>query len=118
MGWWPFGRRRTSDQDVDVLLARAEAATPTGTFRLTVEDVFSITGRGTVVTGRVESGRLDVGQRVELVRDGVPVAATEVTGIEQFRATLTTASAGENVGLLLRGWGKDAVHRGDVLQGG
>jgi translation elongation factor EF-Tu-like GTPase len=118
MGWWPFGRKRSSDQDVDVLLAQADAASPTGPFRLTVEDVFTITGRGTVVTGRVESGRLDVGQRVQLVRDGVPVAASEVSGIEKFRATLTTATAGENVGLLLRGLATADVQRGDVVQSG
>jgi translation elongation factor EF-Tu-like GTPase len=117
MGWWPFGRKRTSDQDVDVLLARADAASPTGAFRLTVEDVFTITGRGTVVTGRVESGRIGVGQRIELVRDGAPVAATEVTGIEKFREVVTTAGAGENVGLLLRGLSRSDVQRGDVLQG-
>ncbi len=60
--FWPFGRKETSDKDVDVLLEQADAASPTGPFRMPVEDVFSITGRGTVATGRVESGRLSVGQ--------------------------------------------------------
>ena len=70
------------------------------------------------VQDRVDGRGLDVGQRVEIVRDGLPRAASEVTGIEKFRATLTTATAGESVGLLLRGVGKDDVQRGDVVQGG
>ncbi|QIG44037.1 hypothetical protein G5V58_15745 [Nocardioides anomalus] len=118
MGWWPFGRGRTSDQDVDVLLARADAASPTGSFRMPVADVFTITGRGTVVTGRVESGRLEVGQRVQIVRDGLPQTATEVTGIEKFRAVVEAATAGEQVGLLLRGVDRADVERGDVVQRG
>lgn len=117
MGWWPFGRReRTSDQDVDVLRAQAAAAAPAGPFRLTVVDVFSITGRGTVVTGVVEAGSLAVGSAVDVVRDGAPVVSTEVTGIEKFRATLEVAGPGENVGLLLRGVERSQVQPGDVVQ--
>jgi elongation factor Tu len=116
MRWWPFGRKATADRDVDVLLAQADAASPTGRFRMGVEDVFTITGRGTVVTGRVESGRLTRGQRVEVVRDGAEVTTTEVTGIEKFRAALETATAGENVGLLLRDVERHQVQRGDVVQ--
>jgi elongation factor Tu len=119
MGWWPFGRRATADKDVDVLLAESEAATPThapaGGFRMTVEDVFAITGRGTVAVGRVESGTLTTGQRVDVVRNGAAVATTEVDGIEKFRATVETATPGENVGLLLREVTRDQVQRGDVV---
>ena len=115
--WWPFGRREsTDDQSVEVLRAQAAAAEPPGPFRLTVEDVFAITGRGTVVTGSVETGTLSVGQQVELVRDGGVFATTEVSGIEKFRATLETAGPGERVGLLLRGLTREQVHSGDVVQ--
>jgi translation elongation factor EF-Tu-like GTPase len=120
MGWWPFGRKPTDDKDVDVLLAQAEAASPTGTsggFRLTIQDVFSITGRGTVVVGRVEAGRLSTGQRVAVVRAGATVATTYVTGIEKFRAHVETAMPGENVGLLV-GLARDQVQPGDVVQSG
>jgi translation elongation factor EF-Tu-like GTPase len=118
MGWWPFGRReRTEDRSVAALLAEADAASPTGSFRLTVEDVFTITGRGTVVTGRVETGALRVGQVVRVLRDGAPVTQSTVDGIEKFRATLDVARAGEQVGLLLRGVRREELARGDVLEG-
>jgi elongation factor Tu len=83
-------------------------------FSMPIEDVFSITGRGTVVTGRVEQGMLDVGDQVELVglRD---IQTTTVTGVEMFRKLLDEAQAGDNVGLLLRGIGKDDVERGQVV---
>jgi elongation factor Tu len=83
-------------------------------FLMPIEDVFSITGRGTVVTGRVEQGTLHVGDEVEIVglRD---VQKTTVTGVEMFRKLLDEAQAGDNVGLLLRGIGKDDVERGQVL---
>jgi len=83
-------------------------------FQMPIEDVFSITGRGTVVTGRVEQGRLSVGQEVEVV--GIrPTRKTVVTGVEMFRKLLDEAQAGDNVGLLLRGIGKDEVERGQVV---
>jgi elongation factor Tu len=113
---WPWQRERTSDQDVDVLLAQAEAASPTGPFQLVVEDVFSITGRGTVVTGRVGTGSVRVGQQVRIVRAGTVLMSSEVTGVEMFRKVLDAASAGDNVGLLLRGVDKADVTRGDVLE--
>jgi elongation factor Tu len=83
-------------------------------FSMPIEDVFSITGRGTVVTGRVEQGMLDVGDQVEIVglRD---IQTTTVTGVEMFRKLLDEAQAGDNVGLLLRGIGKDDVERGQVV---
>jgi elongation factor Tu len=83
-------------------------------FQMPIEDVFSITGRGTVVTGRVEQGRLSVGTEVEVV--GIrPTRKTVVTGVEMFRKLLDEAQAGDNVGLLLRGVGKDEVERGQVV---
>ena len=83
-------------------------------FQMPVEDVFSITGRGTVVTGRVEQGELEVGTEVEIVgiRD---TQKTTVTGVEMFRKLLDSARAGDNVGLLLRGIGKTDVERGQVV---
>jgi elongation factor Tu len=83
-------------------------------FLMSVEDVFSITGRGTVVTGRVERGKVKVGEEVEIVglRD---TQRTVVTGVEMFRKLLDEGIAGDNIGCLLRGTGKDDVERGQVL---
>jgi elongation factor Tu len=83
-------------------------------FLMPIEDVFSITGRGTVVTGRVEQGILKVGETIEIV--GLrPTVATTVTGVEMFRKLLDEARAGDNAGILLRGTKKDDVERGQVL---
>ncbi len=83
-------------------------------FLMPIEDVFSITGRGTVVTGRVEQGVLNLNDEVEIV--GIrPTRKTVATGIEMFRKLLDSAQAGDNVGVLLRGVGKDEVERGQVL---
>jgi len=83
-------------------------------FLMPVEDVFSIKGRGTVVTGRVERGMIKVGETVELV--GIkPTSSTTVTGVEMFRKLLDQGQAGDNVGLLLRGIGRDDVDRGQVV---
>jgi len=84
-------------------------------FLMPVEDVFTITGRGTVTTGRVERGRVKVGDKVEIV--GLQEKATEtvVTGTEMFHKTLEYAEAGDNVGTLLRGVAKNDVERGQVL---
>jgi elongation factor Tu len=83
-------------------------------FLMSIEDVFSITGRGTVVTGRIEQGVLNVNEEVEIVgiRD---TQKTVATGIEMFRKLLDQGVAGDNVGVLLRGIGKDDVERGQVL---
>ena len=83
-------------------------------FQMPIEDVFSITGRGTVVTGRIEFGELTVGTEVEIV--GIrPTQKTTVTGVEMFRKLLDSGRAGDNVGLLLRGIGKTDVERGQVI---
>ncbi len=79
-----------------------------------VEDVFSITGRGTVATGRVERGKVKIGEEVEIV--GLkPTTKTVVTGLEMFRKTFGESVAGDNVGALLRGIDKDKIERGQVL---
>lgn len=83
-------------------------------FLLPIEDVFSIAGRGTVVTGRIDSGIVKIGQEVELVGLGETVKTT-VTGIEMFNKTLNEGQAGENVGLLIRGIKKEEVKRGQVV---
>jgi elongation factor Tu len=83
-------------------------------FLMPVEDVFSITGRGTVATGRIERGIIKVGDTVELVGMGSEKSTT-VTGVEMFRKLLDEGQAGDNVGLLLRGVGKDEIERGMVL---
>ena len=83
-------------------------------FLLAIEDVVTITGRGTVVTGRVERGTAKLGDEVELV--GIkPTKKTVITGIEMFRKTLDEAKSGDNVGILLRGINRDEVVRGQVL---
>jgi len=84
-------------------------------FLMPVEDVFTITGRGTVVTGRVERGVLKVNEEVELVGIREKAQKTTVTGVEMFRKLLDEARAGENVGLLLRGTKKEDVERGMVI---
>ncbi len=85
-----------------------------GSFLMPIEDVFSISGRGTVVTGRIERGVIKVGQEVEIV--GIrPTVSTTVTGVEMFRKLLDQGEAGDNVGLLLRGTKRDDVERGQVL---
>ncbi len=109
-----------SNQCVDELLAALDSFIPVPEraldrpFLMPIEDVFSITGRGTVVTGRVEAGVVHTGDEVEIVgiRD---TQKTVVTGVEMFRKILDEGQAGDNVGCLLRGTGKDEVERGQVL---
>jgi len=102
------------------LLAACDASIPEPVrevdkpFLMAIEDVFSITGRGTVVTGRVETGKIHTGDEVEIV--GIrPTQKTIVTGVEMFRKLLDEGMAGDNIGCLLRGTGKDDVERGQVL---
>jgi len=83
-------------------------------FLMPIEDIFSISGRGTVVTGRVERGIVKVGEEIEIV--GIrPTTKTVVTGVEMFRKLLDQGQAGDNIGVLLRGTKKDEVERGQVL---
>ncbi len=85
-----------------------------GAFLMPVEDVFSISGRGTVVTGRVERGIVKVGEEIEIV--GIKDTVKKVvTGVEMFRKLLDQGQAGDNVGILLRGTKREEVERGQVL---
>jgi len=84
-------------------------------FLMAVEDVFSISGRGTVATGRIERGKIKVGEEVELVGIHPETSKAVVTGVEMFRKLLDEGQAGDNVGLLLRGAEKDSVERGMVI---
>lgn len=106
---------RLQDSPLSSPLNSPQDSLPMGSFGLTIEDVFSITGRGTVVTGRVQTGTVTVGEQVLISRAGQPLAQVEVTGVEMFRKIVRTATAGDNVGLLLRGVKRDQVARGDVV---
>ena len=86
-----------------------------GDFLMPVEDVFSITGRGTVATGRVERGTIKVSEEVEIVGLAKEAKKTVVTGVEMFRKLLDQAEAGDNIGLLLRGIQREEIERGQVL---
>ena len=103
------------------LMAAVDASIPTPardiekSFLMPVEDVFTITGRGTVVTGRIERGIVKVNEEVEIVGIRDEVQKTTVTGIEMFRKLLDEGQAGENVGVLLRGTKREDVERGQVL---
>ncbi len=99
--------------EMDAYIPEPERAID-GTFLMPVEDVFSISGRGTVVTGRIERGIVKVGDTVEIV--GIrATSSTTVTGVEMFRKLLDQGQAGDNVGVLLRGTKRDDVERGQVL---
>lgn len=84
-------------------------------FLMPVEDIFTITGRGTVATGRVERGVLHVSDEVEIVGINEETQKSVITGIEMFRKQLDEAMAGDNVGLLLRGINRDQIERGQVI---
>jgi len=108
-------------EPIRILMENVDAYIPTPerksdlTFLMPIEDVFTITGRGTVTTGRVERGRVQVGDEVEIVGLVEESRKTTVTGTEMFHKTLEYAEAGDNVGALLRGVAKDEVERGQVL---
>jgi elongation factor Tu len=108
------------EQAIRALMAAVDEYIPTPVraidqpFLMPIEDVFSISGRGTVVTGRVERGVVNVGDEVEIV--GIrPTAKSVVTGVEMFRKLLDRGEAGDNIGALLRGIDRDGVERGQVL---
>jgi len=108
------------EKTIDELMAKVDEYIPLPErdidkpFLMPVEDVFSISGRGTVVTGRVERGKVKVGEEIEIVGFG-PTRKTVVTGVEMFKKLLDEGQAGDNIGALLRGIDKDAVERGQVL---
>ena len=101
-------------EEVDAYIPQPERATDQP-FLMPVEDIFSITGRGTVATGRVERGTVKVGDTVELVGLTTEIRDVVVTGVEMFHKLLDLAEAGDNVGLLLRGVQRDEIERGQVL---
>ena len=84
-------------------------------FLMPVEDVFSITGRGTVATGRIETGKIHTGDELQLIGLGAEGRKTVCTGVEMFRKILDDGQAGDNVGLLLRGVDKKEIKRGQIL---
>ncbi len=86
-------------------------------FRMTVQDVFYIRGKGTVITGKVEAGTLSLSDEVSISRPGSAGRVVVVAGLEMFRKQVMQAQAGDNVGVLLRGLEKQDVKRGDVLMG-
>jgi elongation factor Tu len=110
----PWGSKIMELMDaVDTYIPMPERAIDQA-FLMPIEDIFSISGRGTVVTGRVERGVVKVGEEVEIV--GIrPTTKTVVTGVEMFRKLLDQGQAGDNIGVLLRGTKKDEVERGQVL---
>jgi translation elongation factor EF-Tu-like GTPase len=127
-----FGRRHEESMDPQTMLERGHADMAQSTaessasddarldagsaaFRLTVADVLVIRGRGTVVTGVVESGTIRVGSPARLERSGQLVVHTVVAGIEKFRSTVEEAQAGENVGVLVPHLDRASVLAGDVL---
>ena len=80
-----------------------------------IDDVFSVSGRGTIAVGRVESGSFQIGQHVLVVRDGAVIARTGIVGIELFHKTVDKATAGDNCGLLLHNVPRDAIAAGDYI---
>ena len=100
--------------EVDAYIPQPERQTDKP-FLMPVEDVFSITGRGTVATGRVERGTVKVGEVVEIIGLAEETKNTTVTGVEMFRKLLDQAEAGDNIGALLRGVARDDIQRGQVL---
>ncbi|RWY75293.1 elongation factor Tu, partial [Rhizobium sp. WSM1325] len=112
--------KKIGEDSIRELMAAVDAYIPTPErpidlpFLLPIEDVFSISGRGTVVTGRVERGIVKVGEEVEIV--GIrPTTKTTVTGVEMFRKLLDQGQAGDNIGALIRGVTRDGVERGQIL---
>ncbi len=108
-------------EKINELMAQVDAYIPTPerdtdkTFLMPVEDVFTITGRGTVATGRVERGHIKVGDTVDIVGMQEKATSTVVTGVEMFRKILDEAVAGDNIGALLRGVERKDIERGQVL---
>jgi len=109
------------EEKINELMAAVDEYIPTPTrdtdkpFMMPVEDVFSITGRGTVATGRVERGQVKVGDTIEIVGLTEEPKSTVVTGVEMFRKLLDYAEAGDNIGALLRGVAREEIQRGQVL---
>ena len=113
MGFWA---RLFGQTEVDTTVTDYAAKVPAGPFRMAIEDVFSITGRGTVVTGTIEMGRVSVGDRVGLRRGDGSRVEVVVTGVEAFQKVMTSAGPGDHVGVLLADITRDEVTPGTVLE--
>lgn len=116
-----FGRRRRQwkvnpQRVLDQPLVTGIGLSASAEFRMIVEDVFDIRGRGVVVSGRIEAGTIAVGSSVAIDRDGRPLGTSQVVGIERGRQTIPAAEAGQQVGLLLGESRRRAVVTGDVLR--
>jgi translation elongation factor EF-Tu-like GTPase len=116
-----FGRRRRDrkvgpQRVVDQPLVTGIGLSAAAEFRMIVQDVFRITGRGVLVGGKIEAGIVAAGSSVAIERDGRQVGTSEVIGIERFRKVVTEAEAGEEVGLLLRELRREHVAAGDILR--
>ena len=109
-----IGEIRRVWEIVDYISRKVSPPRIDGSFLMPIEDVFSISGRGTVVTGRVERGKVVVGEEIEIV-GFTPTQKKVVTGVEMFRKPLDAGVAGDNIGVLLRGTERDEVERGQVL---
>lgn len=111
-----FGKRENdvtaSNNDVSINSSDSYIKKGTNSFEFEVEDVFNIIGRGTVVTGKVLSGSIKVGEEVLIFDNGL---RTTITGIEKFRKSLDVAQAGDNVGMLLSGISRDDVEKGFMI---
>ncbi|MHC4778403.1 MAG: elongation factor Tu, partial [Planctomycetota bacterium] len=121
---WGAGKTKEDSEDIAAifdLFAALDSYIPEPVratdkpFLLPVEDVFSIEGRGTVATGRVERGIVKVGEPIEIIGFSEEIETTTVTGVEMFNKTLDEGQAGDNIGVLLRGVKKDQIRRGHVL---
>ena len=109
------GAKQFTNQEVKTEPVVENKEPVSGDFVFPIEDVFTITGRGTIVTGRVKNGTVKVYDDVEIVSSNHETILTTVTGIEMFRKQLDEAREGDNCGLLLRGIKRDQVNRGDYL---
>ena|SRR5258708_7848740 len=110
---WLLRRRSGVDNDVPAFVPSELSTSP---FRLTIQDTFTIKGRGLVVTGRVESGVLAIGQMVQLASpDGSEHYDAKVTGLEAFHRQIAQAQTGDNVGVMLSGFSKDQVKPGMIM---
>jgi len=116
MGIFDFLKKVTDDNANENVSQTQPQGPVAGTFRYTVQDVFTITGRGTVVTGMVEAGQVSVGDVVQLRRVNGEFRNVTIGGLEVFRKMLDTATAGMNVGILVRDVTKEDIGRGDVLE--
>ena len=118
MGLFDFLKKPKTDLEeyYEQREVREQRESVVGDFSFVVEDVFSITGRGTVVTGQISSGSVRIGDRVVLERTNGTTTTVEVSGLEMFRKLLNEAVAGQNVGILLKGVSRNDIGQGDKLR--